>query len=479
MAMAVRSIRVAARYLSKSLQKKKTNISYSAFQTYYTYTNEPSQPLERKPKWTSAEEAVSLIKSGNTVFVHGAAATPRILVPAMAEYGKKAGLKDVTVCHIHTEGPAEYGLPEYQGIFRSNSFFVGGNCREPINAGRGDFVPIFLSEIPLLFHRGVVPIDVALVQVTPPDKHGYCSLGTSVDVARGAVQNAKFIIGQVNPKFPRTFGDGLIHISHFDALVEGEMDIPEHKAEALGDVELAIGKQIAENLVEDGSTLQMGIGSIPDAVLSCLKNHKDLGIHSEMFSDGIIELVEKGCITNHCKKICPGKIVGSFAIGSRKLFNFMDDNPFIVMLVVDYVNDTIIIASNPKVTAINSCIEVDLTGQVVSDSIGTRIYSGVGGQVDFLRGAAMGFDGKGKPIVAMPSTTNKGDSKIVPFLKQGGGIVTTRAHMHYLVTEYGTAFLFGKNIRQRAHAIIQLAHPKHRESLEKAAFERLKCMPSP
>lgn len=477
--MAVRSVFSASRFLCKCLQENRRISRYNFIKTYYTYSKEPFQPLNRQPKWTSAEEAVSAIKSGDTVFVHGAAATPRILVPAMAEYGKKAGLKDVTVCHIHTEGAAEYTRPEYQGIFRSNSFFVGGNCREPINSGRADFVPIFLSEIPLLFHRGLVPCDVALLQVTPPDNHGYCSFGTSVDTARAAVQHAKYIIGQVNPRMPRTFGDGIIHVSHFDALVQGEMELPELKSEKLGEVELAIGKLIADNLVEDGATLQMGIGSIPDAVLASLRNHKDLGVHSEMFSDGVVELVEIGCITNHHKKICPGKIVGSFTIGSRRLFDFMHDNPFIVMLVVDYVNDNVIIASNPKVTAINSCIEIDLTGQVVSDSIGTRIYSGVGGQVDFLRGAAMAFDGKGKAILAMPSTTNKGESKIVPFLKQGGGVVTSRAHIHYAVTEYGIAYLFGKNIRQRAHALIEIAHPKHRESLEKAAYERLKCMPSP
>lgn len=441
---------------------------------------EPAQPLgNRQPKWMSAEEALSVVKSGDTVFVQGAAATPRVLVPALAEYGKKAGLKDVTVCHIHTEGAAEYTKPEYKDIFRSNSFFVGANCREPINSGRADFVPIFLSEIPLLFHRKLVPVDVALVQVTPPDNHGYCSLGTSVDCTRAALQHSKYAIAQVNSRLPRTFGDATVHVTQFDALVEGEKELPEHKAEALTDVEINIGKLIAENLVENGATLQMGIGSIPDAVLASLRGHKDLGIHSEMFSDGVVDLVNLGCINNKYKALHTGKIVGSFTIGSRKLFDFMDNNPFVVMLNVDYVNHTDNIAINPKMTAINSCIEVDLTGQVCSDSIGTRIYSGVGGQIDFLRGAGMGKDGKGKPILAMPSTTSRGESKIVPFIKQGGGIVTSRSHIHYLVTEYGIAFLFGKNIRQRAYALIQIAHPKHREALEKAAFERLKCMPSP
>ncbi|XP_035228626.1 4-hydroxybutyrate coenzyme A transferase-like [Stegodyphus dumicola] len=441
---------------------------------------EPAQPLgDKQPKWMSAEEAVKVVKTGDTVFVQGAAATPRVLVPALAEHGKKSGLKNVTVCHIHTEGAAEYNHPECAGIFRSNSFFVGANCREAINSGRGDFVPIFLSEIPLLFHRKIVPVDVAMVQITPADSHGYCSIGTSVDCTRAALMHAKYVIGQVNPRLPRTFGDATIHISHFDALVEGERELPEHKADVLTDVELNIGKLIANNLVENGATLQMGIGSIPDAVLASLKNHKDLGIHSEMFSDGVVDLVNTGCINNKYKAVYAGKIVGSFTIGTRKLFDFMDNNPFVVMLNVDYVNHSDNIAINPKMTAINSCIEVDLTGQVCSDSIGTRIYSGVGGQIDFLRGAAMGKDGKGKPILAMPSCTSKGESKIVPFIKQGGGVVTSRSHIHYLVTEHGIADLFGKNIRQRAYHLIQIAHPKHREALEKAAFERLKCMPSP
>ncbi|XP_076365197.1 succinyl-CoA:acetate/propanoyl-CoA:succinate CoA transferase-like [Tachypleus tridentatus] len=447
--------------------------------TFYGYSKEPFQPLNREPKWMSAEEAVQIIKSGDTVFLQGIAATPRKLVPAMVEHAKKEKLKNITVCHIHTEGAAEYNHPDCEGIFRSNSFFVGGNCREAINSGRGDFVPIFLGEIPFLFHREIVKPDVALVQVTPPDNHGYCSLGSSVDCTRAAVQHSKVIIGQVNPRLPRTFGDGLIHKSHFDALVEGQLELPELKPPKLTDVEVTIGKLIADNLVVDGATLQMGIGSIPDAVLASLKGHKDLGVHSEMFSDGVVDLVESGCITNHQKKIQPGKIVGSLTFGTRRFYDFMDNNPFIMMMGAEYVNSIPVIASNPKVTAINSCIEIDLTGQVVSDSIGTRIYSGFGGQVDFLRGAAVCHDGLGKPILAMPSLSSKGDSKITPFIKQGAGVVTTRAHVHYVMTEYGIAFLFGKNIRQRAHALIEIAHPTHRESLEKAAFERLKCMPSP
>ncbi|XP_042239609.1 4-hydroxybutyrate coenzyme A transferase-like [Homarus americanus] len=446
--------------------------------SYYTYSHEPFHPLKRVPAWKTAEEAVSVIKSGDVVFVHGAAATPLKLVGAMAEYGKKQQLSNVTVCHIHTEGSAVYAQADCEGIFRSNSFFIGPNCRAAISEGRGDFVPIFLSEIPLLFHRHIIDIDVALVQVSPPDKHGFCSLGTSVDCARAAVQNAKHIIGQVNPCMPRTFGDGVIHKSHFDAMVDGICNLPEHEPKERSDVENEIGRLIAEELVVNGATLQMGIGNIPDAVLASLRGHKDLGIHSEMFSDGVVDLVEAGCITNTHKKYHPGKIVGSFLVGTRKLFDFVDNNPFVVMCDVSFVNSIPIIAQNPKVTAINSCIEVDLTGQVVSDSIGTRMYSGVGGQVDFIRGAAVCSDGQGKPILAMPSVTSRGESKIVPFLKQGAGVVTTRAHVHYMVTEWGIAYLFGKNLRQRAYELIRISHPDHRESLEKAAFERLNCMPT-
>ncbi|RZC39385.1 uncharacterized protein BDFB_006312, partial [Asbolus verrucosus] len=308
----------------------------------------------------------------------------------MTEYGKSQKLKDITVCHMHTEGPAAYTDPSCEGIFRSFSFFMGGNVRKAVADGRGDCLPIFLSEIPLLFYKKIFQPDIALIHVSPPDDHGYCSLGTSIDCVRAALTNSKTIIAQVNPQMPRTFGDGIIHVSHIDI----------------------------------------------------------------------------------------GRIVGSFLIGTQKLYDFVDNNPFIEMLAIDYVNNTGIVAQQPRMTAINSCIEVDLTGQVVSDSIGTRMYSGFGGQVDFIRGAAEGRDGLGKPIIALPSSTNKGESKISPFIKQGAGVVTTRAHVHYVVTEYGIAYLFGKSLRQRAYALIHIAHPNHRESLEKAAFERLKVMPS-
>lgn len=447
---------------------------------FYTYSPEPFHPLpNRVPVWRTAQEAVAVVKSHDKVFVHGAAATPNPLLEALSEHGLKSGLRNVELIHIHTEGPAIYSKPEFEGIFRSNSLFIGLNLREAVNEGRADFTPIFLSEIPLLFRRNIVQLDVALIQVSTPDKHGFCTLGPSVDCTRAAIQNAKYIIGLINPKMPRTFGDTAIHMSHFDTMVEGDNDLVGHDPSILTEEEKRIGMHIAGNLVSDGATLQMGIGSIPDATLSQLTHHRDLGIHTEMFSDKVMELVQQGCVTNAKKNICTGKIVTSFIIGSQKLYKFINNNPFVTLLDVAYVNHTATISQNPRVTAINSCIEVDITGQVVSDSIGTRMYSGVGGQIDFIKGAALGFDGLGKPIIAMPSTTAKGISKIVPWLKPGAGVVTTRAHVHYVVTEYGIAYLFGKNLRQRAYELIRIAHPNHRADLEKAAYERLKVMPSP
>ena len=351
-----------------------------------------------------------------------------------------------------------------------NSLFVSQNVREIVNSEFGDYVPVFLSEIPQLFNKGILPVDVALIHVSPPDKHGFCSLGTSVDIARSAVKNAKYIIAQVNEQMPRTHGDGIIHIREINAIVQVNEALPEVSySSRVDETSRIIGKYCAE-LIEDGSTLQMGIGGIPDAVLSCLDGHKDLGIHTEMFSDGVVSLVEKGVITNKFKKKHRGKIVTGFAIGTRKLYDFVDDNPQVAFLEIDYVNDTKVIRTNPKAVSINSAIEIDLTGQVCADSIGTYQYSGVGGQIDFMRGAALS-DG-GKPIIALSSTTSKGESKIVPFLKEGAGIVTTRAHMHYVVTEYGVAYLFGKNMRQRAMALVNIAHPLHREWLEKEVIRR-------
>jgi len=411
---------------------------------------------------------VRLIKPGQRVFVHGGAATPTFLLKKLAERAHE--LWNIEIVSISMQGDAVIAHPQYKDSFRINSLFVSQNVREAVNDGRADYVPIFLSEIPILFRRGILPLDVALVQVSPPDKHGYCSLGVSVDVAAAAVKSAKHIIAQVNPKMPRTLGEGLVKIDSFDAVVYAEQDLPEVTyGGELNDISMRIGAHCAE-LVEDGATIQMGIGAVPDAVLASLTNHKGLGVHTEMFSDGIIRLIENGTVTNEFKKKYRGKTVTSFLLGSRKLYDFVDDNPSVAVLPIDYVNDTAIIRTNPKVTAINSAIEVDITGQVCADSIGTYHYSGVGGQMDFVRGAALSEGGK--PIIALPSTTHKGESRIVSFLKPGAGVVTTRAHAHYIVTEYGVAYIYGKNMRQRAKALIDIAHPNHREALERSAFER-------
>lgn len=418
--------------------------------------------------YISGEEALKAVQSNTRVFLHGSAATPHHLIDKMVE--RAAELRNVEIVSVSTMGEAPFADPAYQDSFFTNSLFVSQNVRQAVNSGRGDYVPVFLSEIPLLFKRGVLPIDVALIQVSPPDKHGFCSLGVSVDVARAAIQIAKHVIAQVNPKMPRTHGNSMIHTSRINALVEFEQELPEVKyGSSESETAMKIGAYCAE-IIEDGATLQTGIGAIPDAVLASLTNHKELGVHTEMFSDGVISLVEKGIITNQHKKKHPGKIVTGFILGTRKLYDFVDDNPIISVIDIDYVNDTAVIRTNPKVTAINSAIEIDLTGQVCSDSIGTYQYSGVGGQMDFIRGAALAE--RGKPIIALPSTTSKGISRIVPFLKPGAGVVTTRAHMHYVVTEYGVAYLWGKNLRQRAKALINIAHPDHRAALEKEAFER-------
>lgn len=415
----------------------------------------------------SSLEAVSTIKPGDRVFVHGVAAAPHILLDALVS--RAAELRDVEIVHLHTEGRAPYADPQYAASFRVNAFFVGSNVRDAVNRGDGDYIPVFLSEIPALFRKSVLPLDVALVHVSPPDSHGFCSLGVSVDIARAAVDCAKVVVAQVNPRMPRTIGDALLHINDIDAIVDVDIPLPEVHPPQLSDTDLAIGRHIAE-LIEDGATLQMGIGSIPNAVLASLQSHKDLGVHTEMFSDGLIELVEKGIVNGTKKVKHPGKIVAGFVMGTQRLYDFVHDNPQVLMLDIAYVNDSAVIRRNPKVTAINSAIEVDLTGQVCADSIGTRLYSGVGGQMDFIRGASLSEGGK--PIIALPSQTARGESKIVPFLKQGAGVVTTRAHVHYIVTEYGVANLYGRNLKQRAKALVEIAHPDHREHLEREAFER-------
>ena len=418
-------------------------------------------------KYSSAEEAVGQVKSGQRVFFQGAAMTPKILIDALCDRYEE--LEDIEIIQMHTEGDAKYSQEPYQKAFNINSCFVAGNVRRAVNASKGDYIPIFLSEIHQLFKQNILPLDVAFIQVSPPDKHGYCSLGVSIDVTIAAMETAKVVVAQVNPQVPRSHGDGIIHISQIDKAVRANQPIFGHDIVAPNEIESKIGKNIAE-LVEDGATLQMGIGAIPNAVLNNLTNHKHLGIHTEMFSDGILPLVEKGIITGENKRIKPGKIVTCFAMGSQKLYDFIDDNPFVHFKEASYTNDTALIRLNPKTTAINSAIEIDITGQVCADTIGQFQFSGVGGQMDFIRGAALS-DG-GKAIIAMPSVTKKGVSKIVPFLNTGAGVTTTRAHVHFIATEYGVVDLFGKNMRQRAQALTSIAHPDHREVLEKATYDR-------
>lgn len=420
--------------------------------------------------YVSPAEALQFIKSGDRVFVHGSAQTPTNMLYHLSLQADR--LKNVELVFITVMGDIFVNKPEYRDSFIINSLFVSESIRKNVNEGTADYVPIFLSEIPELFKRNVLPLDVAIIQVSPPDEHGYCSMGVSVDVARSAVNMAKTVIAQVNPNVPRTHGDGIIHTKRFAAMVYCEDSLFERVFGGNpSEDELKIGANVA-SLIEDRSTLQMGIGTIPDAVLKCLHNHKDLGIHTEMLSDGIIDLFDKDIITNKYKAIHPNKVVTGFALGSRRLYDYVDDNPAFSFLDIDYVNDPHVIRRNPQVVAINSAIEIDFTGQICSDSIGTYQYSGVGGQMDFLRGAAISQGGK--PIIALPSRTKKGQPRIVPFLKTGAGVVATRAHAHYIVTEYGIAYLYGKNLRQRAKALIDIAHPDDREALEKEAVERFK-----
>ena len=422
----------------------------------------------RSEKYTSAQEAIKSIQSGMRVFIHGSAATPIHLIQAMQQ--RHAELRNVELVSITTLGEVDFDNPLYEKSFFVNSLFVSANTRNVVNSDHGDYVPVFLSQIPQLFRNKILPLDVALVHVSPPDAHGYCTLGTSVDIALSAVQTAKHIIALVNPKMPRTHGDGFIHINKIHSLVYHESELPEVDYSAkVSPIAAKVGKNVA-SIIEDGATLQMGIGTIPDQVLKNLANHKNLGIHTEMLSDGIIPLMEKGVINNSCKKIGIGRSVTGFMVGTRKLYDFVNDNPEIRVMDIAVVNDTSIIRKNPKATAINSAIEIDLTGQVCADSIGSYQYSGIGGQMDFMRGASLSEEGK--PIIAMPSITSKGQSRIVPFLKEGAGVVTTRGHVHWVVTEYGIVNLFGKSLKQRAKALIEIAHPDHRETLDRAYHER-------
>ncbi|MCT4665136.1 MAG: 4-hydroxybutyrate CoA-transferase [Flavobacteriales bacterium] len=421
-------------------------------------------------QYTTADEAVKLVQSGDRVFIHTAAATPQLLVKALGD--RKAELKNVEIVGAHTEGPLPFFDPKYPDAFDVNAFFVGGNLRPYVNQGKAHYIPLFLQEIPSLFRSGRMKLNVAMVTVSPPNKKGYCSLGVSVDISNAAIDTADIVIAQINPQMPRTIGNGVIHVDRIHAKVWVDEPVYEHNNPAPTEVDEKIGKHIA-GLIDDGACLQLGIGSIPNAVLSNLGNHKNLGIHTEMFSDGIIPLVEKGVINGSEKVTDPGKIISGFVLGTKKIYDFIDDNPIVNLYDSAYTNDTRIIRMNPKATAINSAIEVDIFGQVCADSIGYRQYSGVGGQMDFIRGASLSEGGK--PIIALPSITNKGISRIVGTLKPGASVVTTRAHVHYIVTEYGVAELYGKNLKKRAKALIEIAHPSVREQLDKEVFEALKC----
>lgn len=420
--------------------------------------------------YVSAEEAVSIIQSGNRIFSHGSACTPNFLLNELAKQAHR--LRNVEMVSITQQGEVEIAKPQYKESFFINSLFTSAPVRAAVNSDNGDFVPIFLSEIPILFKNGHLPLDVAIVTVSPPDKHGYCTLGTSVDIARSAVDNAKKVIAIVNPKMPKTHGDGMIHIKRIDVFVynDDELLTVDYGAK-VGEEEMKIGKNVAE-LIDDESTLQMGIGTIPDAVLKCLHNHKNLGIHTEMLSDGVIDLILDDVVNNKFKGFNNNRTITSFCFGTKRLYDFVNDNPSIAFMDVQHVNFPINIMQNKKMHAINSAIEIDLTGQVCADSIGTYQYSGIGGQMDFMRGAALSEGGK--PIMALSSRTKKGVPRLVPYLKQGAGVVTTRGHIHYVCTEFGTAYLYGKSLRQRAKALIDIAHPDDREMLEKAAFERFK-----
>lgn len=411
----------------------------------------------------SAIEAVAAIKSNLRVFIHGAAATPNRLIEAMVNDADR--LKNVELVHLHTIGPAKYLDSQYKDSFRVSAFFVGANMRSHFDAARIDYIPSPLSEVPQIFRSGRLPLDVALIHVSPPDKHGFCTLGTSVDVARAAVDSAKIVIAQINLQMPRVHGDGFIHTSQIHHAIEINESLPEEIASAPTPEEAAIGK-FAASLIDDGSTLQMGIGSIPDAVLSALTSHRYLGIHSEMWTDGALKLIQSGAVDNSKKKIHPGRSVSGFVMGSKALYDFIHDNPSVVQLDIGYVNSPHNISRNPKVIAINSAVEVDLTGQICADSVGPRIISGAGGQMDFILGAS--YSDGGKSIVAFTSRTKSGLSRIMPMLKTGAGVVTPRSHVHYVITEYGIADLYGKNLGQRAKALIAIAHPSQREFLERA-----------
>lgn len=414
-------------------------------------------------------EFFKALKPDSRIFIQGAAATPNALLKKLTE--ESENLAPITLYHIHTEGEPPYLHAPFKNRFYVRSLFVGSNLRKHIDYDRFDYIPCFLSEIPNLFRKKILPLDAAFVHVSPPDRNGFCSLGTSLDATRAAIENAKYVYAQINPNVPRTHGDTFIHQSKFTAVLHVSDPLPEAHSHALSEVEHKIGANVA-GLVEDGSTLQLGIGAVPEAVLAALTGHKNLGLHSEMWTDMVIPLIEKGAIDNSLKVVHPGKSVATFLNGTKKLFDFVNDNPSVALFEASYVNSPLVIMRNPKVAAINSAVEIDLTGQVCADSVGPRIISGVGGQMDFLRAAAISQGGK--PIIAITSRSKKGDSRIVSQLKPGAGVVTTRSHVHYVVTEFGIANLVGKTIRERAKSLIAIAHPDDRERLQKESYEILR-----
>lgn len=443
--------------------------------------------------WSTAREAVGVVQSGHRIFVQGACATPTVLIQALVERGSE--LHNVELVHLHTYGPTPYTDAKWAGHFMLRALFVAENTREAVNAGRASYTPIFLSDVPPLLARGrELAVDVAFIQVSPPDAHGYCSLGSSVDATRAAVDAASHVVALVNPHVPRTHGDSFIHMSRLEHAVRWDGTLYEVERKRPDPVQMRIGQHVAE-LIDDGATLQLGIGAIPDAVLEALSDHHNLGIHSEMFSDGVLDLVEKGVITGARKALDRDKIVASFVVGTRRLLDFINDNPMVEMHSSDYTNNSAIIRQFDHMVAINSAIQVDLTGQVCAESLGTRLYSGVGGQMDFLRGAAL--SPRGRPIIALPATARVSSSinaatqsahpvvpgvgalepidgevsRITPLLTPGAAVTTSRAHVHYVVTEYGVAALHGRDLAERARSLIAIAAPQFREQLERAAAE--------
>ncbi len=414
-----------------------------------------------KDRIVSADEAVRKIESGQRLFLTGNCSVPQNVLAALVDYAPN--LENVEICHALTVGPADYVSPRMEGHLRVNTMFISSNTRQAVHEGRADFTPVLLSELTTLFKTGILPVDVALIHVSPPDEHGFCSLGIEVGLTKSVAESARMIIAEVNQRMPRTLGDSFIHVSKLDYVVPVDYQLPELPMHSGGQTDIVekIASYIAE-LIPDEATMQMGIGAIPDTVLMQLKGKKDLGIHTELFSDGIIELVEEGVLTNAKKSLHPGKIIAGFLLGTKRLYEWVDDNPLIELHPTEYINDPFVIARNDKMVAINSAIEVDLTGQVCADSIGHKLFSGVGGQLDFIYGASRSKGGI--PIIALPSTA-KSFSRITATLKPGAGVVTTRNHVHYIVTEYGIADLYGKTIRQRAQSLINIAHPQYREEL--------------